>query len=372
MSTHGGDELLEGGVLTGLMGGVVGPDAPELAFARFDGEEGPSGVGCERGLGGIAVTAVADLGERGGGAYNALGVFEDRAKGLPVGVLVDRGSSQPGDKLSQRSAVAVVVVAGKEAGHALFAEVRVRGDGVAPQQRQHDWAVNLGEGRDCAGPELQLGAPLVGDRHAVADEVLAGRRQRPQSPGGIAGGDQYPECLPVGPRQPGQHQGVKAVALAARRGEPRPVRDDLVGAHRDHGQADIGQQLNQQPVGSHERDQLDIQLHQPPAQRSDGLLVTAKLSALSDPPIAVDDADGVLLLGLFDSREHLTSDLSSPLASGEVRRVLVWGTLETQPPVAAHGKSTERREALGLCWPADLASELRALPWPDGTTEDDQ
>jgi hypothetical protein len=107
-------------------------------------------------------------------------------------------------------------------------------------------------------------------------------------------------------------------------------------------------------------------------------LVMPVAAPLDDPPIGVDHADGVLLIGPIDSSEGITDDSSLQpttltAAGGEVPwRVLIDGALRARLPVAAQGTSTDRREALVSCWPSTRASAVGALPATAGTTEDDQ
>src|ERR1700761_2020566 len=58
----------------------------DLLFAGFDRDGGHAGVGGERVRGGVALAAVADLGQQRRGGDHALGVFEQREEDLPVGV----------------------------------------------------------------------------------------------------------------------------------------------------------------------------------------------------------------------------------------------------------------------------------------------
>jgi hypothetical protein len=52
--------------------------------------------------------------------------------------------------------------------------------------------------------------------------------------------------------------------------------------------------------------------------------------------------------------------------------VLIDGALTVRLPVAAQGTSTDRREALVLCWPSARASDVGAALTTVGNTEDDQ
>jgi len=63
--------------------------------------------------------------------------------------------------------------------------------------------------------------------------------------------------MAIGAGELGQHEAVKAIALAARHAVPRAHRLDLVGVHRDHRQPGVQQPLDQQPVRTLKRDQRD-------------------------------------------------------------------------------------------------------------------
>jgi hypothetical protein len=101
----------------------------------------------------------------------------------------------------------------------------------------------------------------------------------------------------VGPRELGQHEAVKAVALTARGAEARAHRGDLVRVHGDHRQARVEQPLDQQPIRPLHRDQFHAIVHQPPAQRADPPLVMPVASTLHDPAVLVEHAARVLLAG---------------------------------------------------------------------------
>ena len=208
-----------------------------------------------------------------------------------------------------RGLAAAVAVAREELCHALFTEAAGRGGRrVALQERERDRAVDLREHARSAGPEaLQLGAQLVRERDPRADEVLAGARERPQRLGLIAVGHQDPVAVAVGPRELGQHEAVKAVALATRRGEPGSHRGDLVGVDRDHPQVRVQQPLDQQPVRALDRDQLDPQVQQAAAQRGDPTLVMPIAAALHDPPVLVDHAARMLLAGPINASKTTTT-----------------------------------------------------------------
>jgi hypothetical protein len=398
---------------------VAGPaEAGALALARLDGDRGLPGVGGERAVGRVAVAAVADLAEHGGGADRPLGVSEQRAERRPVDVVGQRGADlggqlgDPGHQRFQRgddgehdlaarlglelpgaafgagaqpceqlagAAAPAVVVAGEEALKALLAEpARVDRRRVALEEHERDRAVDLGEDPRRAGPELlELGAQLVGQRHARVNEVLTRARERAQRLGRVRVRHQHTEAVAVGAGQLGQHKRVKAVALAARRAKPRAHRGDLIGMDRDHPQTRVQQPLDQQPIRPLDRHQRDVELEQPHTQGAQPAFVMPVAPTLDDPPVPVDNADGVLLAGPIDASEptpchdHLQSTL--PVAGDEVPwRGLIDGALTAQVPVAARGTSTDHRETQLSRWPSARARRAGVLPVTAGTPEDDQ
>ena len=88
---------------------VAGPaEAGALGLAGFDGDGGLAAVGGERGVGRVAVAAVAHLGEHRGGQMAVLGSRNSERKVGAVGVVCERGADlagelgDPGDDRFQR------------------------------------------------------------------------------------------------------------------------------------------------------------------------------------------------------------------------------------------------------------------------------
>ena len=135
----------------------------------------------------------------------------------------------------------------------------------------------MGEQVKRSGPEpLKLGTQLVGQRRPRADEILPPAGQRPQRLGLIAIGLEHPEAVIVGARQLAEHERVKPIGLPARDPKSIASRRDLVGMQGQDPQPRVQQPLHQQPVRPLDRDQLDLQAHQRPAQRPQPLLVVHK------------------------------------------------------------------------------------------------
>ncbi len=261
-------------------------------------------------------------------------------------------------------------MAAQERGEALLAQTaRVCRAWVALQERQRGRAVDLGEHLGRAGPEaLQLRAQLISEPLARSDQILAPASQRPQRLRAIAGRFQDPEAV-TSAGEFGEHERIEAVALAARRTEPRPGRAHLVRVHRDHRQPGIQQPLHQQPIRPLDRDQRDAEPQQPGAQRPDPALVMPVAAALHDPPMLVDNAHGVFLASPINAsdlpflHDHPPSTNQLTVVGGEVPwRMLTDGALTTQLPGATRGTSTECREALVSNGPSARASAKGALP----------
>lgn len=242
------------------------------------------------------------------------------------------------------ASASAVVLARQQPLHAFLAKADGVGRRWVAPERQRDRAVDLGEHLDGAGPEaLQFRAQLVGQREPLAHEILARPRQRPQCLGGIAGGDQDLESVGVGAHQLGQHERIKAGALAARRVKARSDRRHLVGVDRDHAQPRVQRPLDQQRVRALERDQRHTEPGQPGAQRPDPALIVTVAAAFEDPPARVNHTHCVLGASPINPGETILSQDCSlrptrTVADGEVPWwSLTDGALSARPPVADSG-----------------------------------
>ena len=168
-----------------------------------------------------------------------------------------------------------VVLPGQKPVQARFSQAaRVGGAGVALKERERDPAVQVREQPERAGPEpLKLRAQLVAQRSSRPDEILSRPRQRPERLRLIAVGLEHPEAVMIGARQLAQHERIEPIRLPARDPEPIAGRRDLVGMQRQNPQPRVQQPLDQQPVGPLDRDQLNLEAHQRPAQGPQTLLV---------------------------------------------------------------------------------------------------
>ena len=91
---------------------------------------------------------------------------------------------------------------------------RIRGAGVALQERERDRTGKIAEQTDRPRPEpLQLRAQLVAHRHPGAHQILASPGQRPKRLRVITVRLEHPEPVAVSPRELTQHERVKPVNL---------------------------------------------------------------------------------------------------------------------------------------------------------------
>ena len=152
--------------------------------------------------------------------------------------------------------------------------VRVLRAGVALDEREADWTVDVFEDHRRARPvALEFGAELVRERDPGLDQVLTRAGQRPQRLGLIAVGHQDAEAVAVGPRELAEHERVEPIRFAAGGAKPRAGGGDLVGMDRHHPQPGVQQPLDQDSVRPLDRDQRHLQTHKRVAQRDQPALV---------------------------------------------------------------------------------------------------
>ena len=175
----------------------------------------------------------------------------------------------------------------------------------------------------------------------------------------------------VGARQLAQHERVEAIGLTARRTESRPRRRDLVGVHRDHRQAGVQQPLDQQPVGPLDRDALNAEPHQLPAQPVQSRLVVRDGCRPQPLPVAVLRRPRRACPWPSPPRHtprpsnpsHL--DRPSPIAGQELPlRVLIDGPSPGLRPVAACGTSPRREGQVSRGPSHRQASRALSRRWP--------
>jgi hypothetical protein len=101
---------------------------------------------------------------------------------------------------------------------ALPQPLRALGRGVACEEGPGNRGIHVGEDRRSAGPEtLEEGAQLVGEGHALGDEVVAAADEGPEAPRLLGEGLQGSEAVAIGAEQVGEKVGVAGITLPAGR-----------------------------------------------------------------------------------------------------------------------------------------------------------
>ena len=127
------------------------------------------------------------------------------------------------------------------------------------------------------------------------DEVLTRPGQCTQRFGLIRVWFQNSEAVIVSPGELAEHERVEAIGLASRDTEPVPGSCDLVRMQRQHLHAGVEEPLDQHAVWPLDRDQVNLHLHQRPAQRQQPGLVVGKRRRQQLLAGLVGDAHVVLL-----------------------------------------------------------------------------
>ncbi len=128
---------------------------------------------------------------------------------------------QAGEQVARPAAAAVGVLS-EEVSQAFFAQARgARGGRIAGEERQGDRGIDVGKDASGAGPDaLEEGAQLIGQRHALGDEIVAAAHEGPQGARVIRRRLQGAETMAVGAEEIGQQEGIAGVTLAAGGGIP--------------------------------------------------------------------------------------------------------------------------------------------------------
>jgi hypothetical protein len=419
-------------VLLAAVAGEVADGVAELfvhgpAEGHDSGLAGFAGGGCDagqtgqRGGGGEPAAGVTDLGEQAGGADGA-GLGQG-GEDLPVGVdgqvlgdLLGECLDLPGDCVEggqvgvgdtgQDAAVfaggaagrgtdacvqhgrvgaAAVADAGQPGGQASGREP-VEGvlGGEAGEECAADRRVDVAEqvhhGGQCG---LKVRPELVGHRDPVGDQVFTGPAQLPQCDGRFTVDNERGEPAPIGAHGVGQYVGVESVVLVPGRSVTAPQRLDLRRWNYVDGAAGGEQRVDDRPVralDAHRVHAMAVQQLDQPAQTDLGIPQRRSGHRL---PVAVDDADRVVVLGPVHTRRvrsrrpgrvgHTHSCLSAALSVGKHLadpghhcRLLI----ERRSPVqaAAHSPVADRgapgrRASQNSCWTSKIE---RAGRWPDG------
>jgi hypothetical protein len=175
--------------------------------------------------------------------------------GLRVVGTAQGSAAQAGEQLG-RGAPAAVGMALEELSEAVLAEPLSTGRRrVAGEEGQGDRGVHLGEDGRGAGPEaLEQGAELVGEGHALSNEVVAAADEGPEGAGLVREGLQGPEAVAIGPEQVSEEVGVAGIALAPRGRVAGPARLDDVGVDGDDGEAGAEEGVDDEARGTLEGD----------------------------------------------------------------------------------------------------------------------
>ena len=151
---------------------------------------------------------------------------------ISFGVFFQRPSEPPRGRSQSREEVfgwtaAGVSVASEKPGDAFGAEaLGCRGCGVLVEECEGDRCVDGCEDLAGAGPEaFQQSPQLVGQRHALGDQIISGAHKGSQRADLIGERLQWPEAVPIGAQQVGQDEGIPRIALSggctvARPGSP--------------------------------------------------------------------------------------------------------------------------------------------------------
>ena len=219
-----------------------------------------------------------------------------------------------------------VSLARQERLQALLAQTaRVRGAGVALEERERDLTVQAREQPERTGPETRKLSPqLVDQRGPGAHQILSCSGQRSERLGLIRIGLEHPEAVVIGPRQLAQHERVEPIGLPARGPEPITRRRDLVGMQRKDPQPRVQQPLDQRPVGPLDRDQRHLVTHEGAAQAPHPGLVVRERRGQDLLARLISDHHVVLLGRPIDARigtsHHFNSISRSGLHSAPTER----------------------------------------------------
>ncbi len=145
-----------------------------------------------------------------------------------------RGRAQAFEELGRR-APARVGVLGEEARQTPLAQpFGALGGGIATEEGQGDGRVDVGEDRRGSRPEaLEQGAELIGERHALGDQVVAAPHEGAEGARVIRQGLERAEAVSVSAEEIGEDEGVARVTLAPRRRVAGPAGLESVGVNGD-------------------------------------------------------------------------------------------------------------------------------------------
>ncbi len=146
-------------------------------------------------------------------------------------------------------AVPRVTLVCEEGGKPLFPEpLGAAGRGVAVEEGQSDGRVDLGEDLRSPGPEaLEQGPELVGQRHPLDHQIVAGADHGPQGPGLIGKRLERTEAVAVGAEQVSENEGIAGITLPLGGGVTRARGFQHVGVNWHNGERSVDQTVDEEP-----------------------------------------------------------------------------------------------------------------------------
>jgi hypothetical protein len=164
------------------------------------------------------------------------------------------GGLQAAEQLADGRAAAVVQAAQEGSEGGLGEGGGGVAGGIAAQERDGGWRVQLVEQPDGAGEAaFQLAGELVDQRDPGLDQVLAGARQRPQDLGRLAVWGERGQAVAVGAQHISQQQGVGGIGLGPAGPIPAAQALDLPRGDYHHAQVGLQHGFHQRAVGAFDR-----------------------------------------------------------------------------------------------------------------------
>jgi hypothetical protein len=291
------------------------------------GQDGVQGLG-DAGLGGAIVAG------RAAGCGDQAGVQDGGAGAAAVA-----GAGQPGSEAFGREPASAVLSA--EAG----------------QELQADRRVDLGEQPDRARERVaQVGAQLIGDRDAVADQVFAGPAGTAQADGGRAVRRQRRQPGPVGAQRVRQHAGVEAVIFVPGRPVPAAQVLDLVRADHHHGDPRLEQGARDRAAGSFDRGLPGAAAGQHGEQfaQAGGAVPGGAPADLTAP--GIDDGYGVIITCPVDPARHVAGRFFGQGISGRLQVCLLAASPSGEAPSCGAGTRLPACSQFGARWRSALSA----------------
>jgi hypothetical protein len=142
-----------------------------------------------------------------------------------------------------------------------------------------------------------VGAQLVGEGHAVGDEVFAGSAGAAQRDGGLAIGGERTQPSPVGAQGVGEYERVESVVLVAGRAVAPAQVLDLVRADHDDRQTGLEQRVDDRPVGTFDGDLAHLRAGQDIDQLGQAGGAVLDIVPRELASAGIEDRHGVIVTG---------------------------------------------------------------------------